>query len=357
MKEIIKYTIALSLLLTSACIDPIEFEVPAEFSDSLVIQGKIVKGEPSYVEVNINRLYDFTPESRAPVNVAQVFLFDEAGTEMELTTRVPGRYRQVLDQNSPIQPEVGKGYRIRVRALDGRTIDSELDFLPPNIGPQRLNITGVEELVINQFDDFVSVPKIQLSVDTEIDLNSGGGLFWDIRSVFQVTDSGLDDEIIRTCWIDRITNVNDIYVLDPSLFSNNQVNDYELARISINNMLNEGYYFVVRQSSLSPTAFEYMRGIDILSEREGNVFDRPVGEVPSNLTNVDNPEEEVFGYFFSTEEKVLRERVPENLYAGVPALCPTDNCFIPGNPICVCGYCCDCRKEEGSTTERPSFFE
>lgn len=357
MKEIIKYSLVLTLIFSSACVDQIDFEVPAEFSDTLVIQGKIVKGDPSYVEVIINRLFDFSPESRARVNVQEVFLFDDSGTEMELTTRSPGSYNVILDENSPIQPEVGKGYGIRVRALDGRVVESGLDFLPPNSAPERLNINEVEEVFINPFNEFQSFPRVRLSIDTEVDNTSNGGLLWDVRSIFQVTDSGLDDEIIRTCWIDRITNANNIYVLDPSQLSENQVNDFQLTTIPMNRELAEGYFFEVTQLSLSPRAFEYWRGIDILSEREGSVFDSPVGEVRSNYTNLTDPEDQVFGYFFASEASILREKVPEIISMQVDSLCPTDNCFIPGNPVCVCGFCCDCRKEEGALEERPAFFD
>ena len=118
--------VAVGLLLCQACIDPIDFEVSNEFSDSVVIQGRVVRADPSFIEVNISRLFDFSPESRQPLAVQEVIVFDDLGNEMELTTRTPGIFRQELDASTPIQAEIGRGYRLRVRTFDGRNIELSL---------------------------------------------------------------------------------------------------------------------------------------------------------------------------------------------------------------------------------------
>ena len=195
------------------------------------------------------------------------------------------------------------------------------------------------------------------SIDTGLDETQNAGLFWEIRSIFRVTDSGLDDMTMRTCFIDRVTSVEDIYVLDPEEFSGNQVEDFELVTVPITSEFSEGYFFQVKQFSLSETAFMYWNGIDILSEREGSVFDRPVGQVPSNLVNVDDPSNEVFGFFFATEEELIRKRVPDELFSDVSSVCPMAGpCTNGPGGACTCGVCCDCRQVENSSMVRPSFF-
>jgi len=180
----------IGLLMQQACIDPIEFEVSNEFSNSLVIQGRVVQGVPSFVEVNISRLFDFSPESRQPVSVQEVVVSDDQGNELELETRTPGIYRQILDSRSPLQAEVGRGYKVSVRTFDGRSIESTFDVMPPNQSPQGLSLNRVEEMVINRFNEFENQPRIRLAVDTEVDASTDGGLYWDVRSIYRVTDSG-----------------------------------------------------------------------------------------------------------------------------------------------------------------------
>jgi len=359
MKNILKIiALAIGLLLYQACIDPIDFEVSNEFSDSVVIQGRVVSSDPSFVEVNISRLFDFSPESRQPLAVQEVIIFDDQGNQMELTTRTPGIFRQELDSTTPIQAEVGRGYSIRVRTFDGRTIESTTEIMPPNLPPRDIDISRISEMVINEFNQFEAQPRIRLSVDADIDETLNAGLYWEVRSIFRVTDSGINDMVQRTCFIDRITSIEDIYVLDPEEFSGAQIDDFELVTIALSPNFSEGYYFQVKQYSLSESAFSYWNGIDILSEREGSVFDRPVGEVPSNLVNVDDPSSPVFGFFFASEEEVIRKRIPDELFTDVSTVCPmAGGCTNGPGGACTCGVCCDCRDEDNSTQIRPDFFE
>ena len=329
-----------------------------EFSDSVVIQGRVVRADPSFIEVNISRLFDFSPESRQPLAVQEVIVFDDLGNEMELTTRTPGIFRQELDASTPIQAEIGRGYRLRVRTFDGRNIESSMEIMPPNQSPRDINISRVSEMVLNEFNVFEDQPRIRLSIDTDVDGNLNSGLYWEIRSIFRVTDSGINDMTTRTCFINRLTSIEDIFVLDPEQVSGTQVNDFELITIPLSPEFSEGYYFEVKQFSLSETAFGFWNGIDILSEREGGVFDRPVGEVPSNLVNLDDPSNQVFGFFFATDEEVIRERIPDDLFTDVSTICPMAAACTNGpGGSCTCGVCCDCRQEENSSLVQPDFFE
>ena len=126
--------------------------------------------------------------------------------------------------------------------------------------------------------------------------------------------------------------------------------------------IRDRYYFEVMQYGLTPSAFAYWRGVDILSEREGQPFDVPVGEVESNLINTTNPNREVFGYFFAAEEQIIRKRIEREFFEGVLPHCPQPRaeCQAEGIIIavgCRCGLCCDCRDEAGSTEIKPDFFE
>ncbi len=363
-------SLIISAVICHGCIDPIDFEVANEFSDSIVVQGRVVNGDPSFVEVDISRFFDFSSESRQPLAVQEVIIFDDQGNQMELTTSTPGVFRQELDATTPVQAEVGRGYSIRVRTFDGRTIESTTEILLPNQVPQDIGIERISEVIINEMNLLETQQRIRLSVDTEVDAELNSGLYWDVRSIFRVTDSGINDMVQRTCYIDRLTSVDDIYVLDPREFSGNQIKDFELITIPVSAEFVEGYYFQVKQYSLTESALRYWNGIDILSEREGSVFDRPVGQVPSNLVNVDDPSNQVFGYFFASQEQVIRKRIPDELFTDVRTICPMliqrfgalimDSC---GNGVngdtggaCTCGLCCDCREDENSSQIRPDFF-
>jgi len=341
--------VSFSILFVS-CVDEINFEVPNDFSDSIVIQGRVVKGDPSFIEVDVSRLFDFSPESRQSLSVDEVIIMDEAGNQMELTTLIPGSYVQILDEASPIQAEVGKSYSIRVRTFDGRTFESSPDMMMPNQAPDRLNLSMVTERVINNAGSEEEEPRF---TDAGFISNDPADL---ALLVFPVMGT--------VCYLTEKANTEDIFVLGTEDLSTRQFRDVELSKLPITAQLVEGYYFEVRQFSLSSDAIQYWNAIDILSEREGSVFDRPVGQVPTNLTG-SNPSDNIFGYFFATEEQIIRTRVDESFSEGLQRTCyivgggsETINlCFNAPNGTCTCAPCCDCLASENSTTERPSFWE
>ena len=347
------------MILAVACIDPIDFEVPAGLSNSIVLQGRVVKGDSSYVELNVSRLFDFSPESRQPVSVRKVTFFDDRNNEMILETRTPGVYRQTLDETTPIQAEIGTGYRLRVETFDNRIYESTSDIMPSNGAPESLNVSITQELIPDLLGNFEPVDRVRLGINASIDNEADGGIYWEINTIYQITDSGINDPdgIVKTCYLNKTADVNEIYVLDPEELQGGRIEDFELAVTPIDFRFGEGLYYEVKQFSLSPGAFSYWNGIDILSEREGNMFDGPVGEVPTNFVNINDPDDFVFGYFFASEESIARVRVDPSVTGPVRTLCPSSSpCFAGPGGDCICGLCCDCLIDESSTTERPSFW-
>jgi len=89
------------------------------------------------------------------------------------------------------------------------------------------------------------------------------------------------------------------------------------------------------------------------------MFDPPVGEVPTNIENIDDDEDPIFGFFFASEEKVLRIKVDDALTGVVPRLCPRppeSMCsHVPGEG-CTCGLCCDCLIDPDATLTKPDYW-
>jgi len=374
MSVIIKLKVLfLGLVLCQACIDPIDLEIGDEFSDSLVLQGRIVKGEPSFIEVNVSRLFDFSPESRQPIGIDEVIVFDDQGNQIELTTRSPGSYREVLDSSSPIQAVVGRSYMVRAKTFDGRTIESNFDDMLPNMDPIGLSFMEVDDLFPNTNGIYNIEPTLQVLIDTDIAEESDGGLFWEIQSIFKVTDLGLqgavdfreeDSIIMRTCYINKIASTVDISVLDLKGLNKSEIKDFNVVSMPMELISKEGHYFEVKQYSLSEAATSYWNKIDILNSRTGRLFEQASGELPSNLSVAGGEESQVFGFFYASEEKMLRKRVPDIFYQNLETLCtiPRLECFntpftgfMP--TICACQPCCDCRDVENSSESPPDFWE
>lgn len=359
---ILTIVLSASALLYKSCIDPIEFEVPSGLSESIVIQGRVVLSDPSFVEINASRLFDFSPESRQPVSIRNLVLYDSKGNQMELETRSPGRYFQELNGSTAIQAEVGTGYRISLETFDNRAYETDLDILLENKDPISLNVSLSQTTLPDNLGVFVPTDQVTLDISTNIDNSTNGGIYWEVRNVFAVTDtpvSATEPENPKTCYITKTVNVNEIYVLDPSELTSNRIDEYTLLNSLIDWRFAEGIYYEAKQYSLSPGAYAYWDAVNTLSEREGNMFDGPVGEIPTNLINRDDPNDRIFGYFFATQEKTIRVKVEQNLVGQVARLCPPPPermCNLTPGEACTCGLCCDCLLDPESTTVRPDYW-
>ena len=346
------------LVIFSSCIDQIDFDVASVTTDSVVVEGRVIKGDPSFVEVAVSRLFDFSAESRLPIALKSVVLSDTNGNTMELETRSPGYYKVFLNDDTLIKAEVGTGYSIILELLDGRLYESEVEVLISTPDPLQLNVEIEEELIINEVGQVNSVEKVALTIDTNLDSETNNGLLWEVMNIFKITDSPIDDGIeMKTCYLTQNANVNNIHVLDPELLSSTVVERFPLTQALIGFRFSQGLFYEVRQYGLSQGAFAFWNRIDLLSEREGTMFDGPVGLVPTNLKNVNDPDDVVFGFFFASEEKLLRIRVPQELVGNLDPHCPPSGPPRAGpGGSCLWGVCCDCLSYPNSTTEVPAFW-
>jgi len=365
----------LGLVLCQACVDPIDLEIDREFSDSIVVEGRVVKAEPySFVEVEIYRLFDFSVDSRQPINLQEVILYDDQGGQMELDRRTRSLYRNVLDESSSIQAEPGRSYKISFRTTDGRVVESSFDEMLPNTHIGEVSYSEVESVFSDAFGNFSMQPALELSMDIKWQEDLKGGLYWDMNSTYKVSNQGfmfMDGALVGpkdlwSCYLSERTAAEDLFVFDAISSSKTDIDEYPLVQIRKSSKFAQGYYVEIEQYSLSSGALEYWKSKDLLIGRRGNVFDIPVGELPSNLRMIDEEDRKIFGYFFATEEKAIVTRIPE-VYAEQEArVCPRPeeevctkrvwNGFIFAD-VCICEPCCDCRKLEYATLTPPDFWE
>jgi len=249
----------LGCFILSACLDTVSFDVPAGLSDSVVIQGRVVKSDTSFVEVVVSKLFDFSPTSRQPVRLKRVMLKDDGGNQMNLMQLSPGFYKEILGAFSPVQAQVGKGYQIVVETSDGRIFESGFDIMPEGNQPEHLEIIQVvvEEPTVHGL--LTKKKKLKILVDTKITSNTGGGIYWDLNVIYKLTDSErqllglpIDDIPERICYIRETANVNEVYVLDPTKMDSEEIKNYELLVIAPDVRAKEGLYFELNQYSLSP---------------------------------------------------------------------------------------------------------
>ncbi len=342
----------------SSCIEEIDLTVPGDLTDSLAIQGRIEKGETSSkVTLSVSNVFDFTSESRNSIAIREAFVVDESGTRLELERTDVTSYERVITDDEMIV-DYGRSYKIELTTLDNRSYESQFDRLVPAQVPGSLELEKVNVLVVDNLDNFVEEERIQLNISSDVDPDTEGGLLWEVEQTFKMTDSPTNPRIdMKTCYITEPVNADKVNILEPSQLAVGRVENYPLLTAEVNFKYNQGLYFNVSQYSLSPEAYEYFRQLKILTERTGNMFDDPVGEVVSNFYNVNDPSDRVYGYFFATEGEVIRLKVPVSITGELTDYCPPPVNNPRPDGSCPYGICCDCLAEPESTLIIPEYWE
>ena len=131
--------IRITLLLTSciflaSCLEKVDIELKQGLEDGVVIRAELSKGEPSVLEVYLDRVYNFEVQSLRPLNARIVTLIDDSGMEMEISKITDGRYTHVFTETDPIQVRFEQKYALRVETFDGRTFESSMEGILPTPG-------------------------------------------------------------------------------------------------------------------------------------------------------------------------------------------------------------------------------
>jgi len=308
------------IVLLVGCLDPIEFERPETIQDGLAIQGKLTKGEPSHIRVTVRKVFNFK-ERESLLNVKSVDLIDEKGNQFSIPSFRDGVFDYTLT-DFPIDYHVG--YKIRVSTFDNRTFESSLESVLPVPTPKNLTTRFIEKKRPNVIGDLETVELLSFGIDTPIkattsDTNSR--ILWELQGTYKLTDDNF-----KTCYVD-ISPFQNYIPFNGTTSSASEVEAVSLYETIPNlSIFAQGYYFSVFQQSLSETAFDYWSQLNFINNRSGNMFEPPVGNITSNLVNIDNPKEEVFGFFYATEERVLRTYVsPQSVgypSRSCPCVCP-----------------------------------
>lgn len=288
-------------ILVNSCIDPY---IPTlnDFQSLLVVDA-LLTDEEAPATVRLSRTFRETGQKPAMVEGAVVSIMDEQDNISGLTEVTPGLY-----MTDPLQFRgvKGKTYRLMITTADGKQYESDSCPLLP-----------VQELDDVWFERDIEVPAdgSQPAPGLRIFVNSSGTkecdyLRWTYREwwKFSVPDPKMFDyindstilpvsRVNQVCWGSQssgdilIQPVPDppgnillkkpVFFLDPSASNRIQIR----------------YCAEVRQMSVSAREFEFWNLMDQLEKSGGDIFDRQPFQIFSNIHNINDPREQVLGYF------------------------------------------------------------
>ncbi len=350
-------------LLISSCLDQIDFDRPATIENGIAIQGKLVKGSPNYIRITIRKVFDFAENARL-INAKVVDLIDEDGNRLSIDSSRDGVFEmEITDEQMVI--DYGKNYSLRIELFDNRVYESEIESIMPVPTPVELKVQKVIKESVNSLGDLVDREFLAFTMDTPLEIAEGSGnvkMLWELESTYRYSDSAESyssfacrpiriEDTNKACYISASPTTNFIPIDGPNL-SSNFVTDFTLYETSINSIFAEGYYLTVLQQSMTPTAFEYWSQVNKVLSRTGDLFEPPAGKVKTNFSNPNDENDEVFGYFYATEEKAVRVFVSPEFANNPNKFCPappSENGQAPSD-------CCNCLTTTGATTMIPSWW-
>ena len=118
---------ALLILIASACVDRINFDIVVTEAFPIVVEGYI-SDQPGPYKIQISKAYDIESKYsiKTPINVSRVIISDSQGDLEELSQVNDGEYQTRQDG---IRGVVGGAYLLRVELRDGRIYESIPDTL------------------------------------------------------------------------------------------------------------------------------------------------------------------------------------------------------------------------------------
>lgn len=344
------------------CLSQIDLPAPPSDAENIAITATLRKDVPSVLDVRVVRVDNFSGfSSPIPIDNAIVYLRDDLGNEAFIPLRFSGQYQRILPDSDPdITIEAGRSYQLVVSLGNDRVYTSELEQL--NEVPKASAITYAVETreSINESGNIVDQNFVRFFIDTPLKTSSQtqkAVLKWDMEGVHKIVESVPANVQVpnqRTCYI-----FEDLQLEKPVVFNGNESGKDVLERQFIieervDDRFAQGFYLVVRQQSITEGAFDYWESIRKVVDRSGNFFDEPPGKIRGNFSNLNDPSEDVFGYFSAVQEDTIRLYIaPSALGLTIFPICPS---VIPEGQEPPRAFCFDCQLLRNSTTQRPDFW-
>ena len=318
--------------MTGGCIT--QFLPETDEDPNLVVVEGLITDQSEVNSVRLSRSMPLGKTSTLkPLKGCIVSITDDAGNRFYLNeSNTPGTYQT---DPSVFRGIVGRKYTLHININDSfetnytyESIPMEMKAVPP------LDSLYYEKVVIHEQD-----VNHQLQEGSQVYLNTfdpkGECNFyrwnyvetWKFRLPYNVPN--------QTCWITN--NSTDINIKNTSILSEDRVTRLPVKFISNEtDRLAVRYSILVNQFSVSEDEFSYWDKLQNISEDVGGLYDIVPSSIPGNIFCIEDPGEQVLGYFSVSAKSSKRIYIDENFRGLVNPYteCATDTIFnnapIPG---------------------------
>jgi len=353
MSGIRLFCFCLIVLNFCACVDEIELSAPDQPDSGILVQGRLLYGNPGMVTASVYELYTLSNNLPKPIGGATVMLRDDQGHEIELLSNFDGNYYLEIGPNHPDFPiQTGRKYQLSVAIPNGQTYQSDWEVLLSVPPIDSVHVEWFEREELDNFGQLVPIPYTRFGVSTDATTpgSSEPARFrWEFDAAYRITD-----DLLKTCYTVRKLLNDNVFALNSALLAQNNLVGYPLAETIVDYRFAEGFYIIVYQQSISENAYGYFDELSQLLSRKGTLFDPPAGAIRTNISNITNPDALVYGFFYVAEQDTARLYISPDMAGNPHKRCPLPPSHGGVRPP---NSCDDCLLEAGeSSHEKPSWW-
>ncbi|MBX2964534.1 MAG: DUF4249 domain-containing protein [Cyclobacteriaceae bacterium] len=356
------------LVIFSACVDPLQIPIPDE--DKRIVVDGMITNTPGPYQVKLfytNKISTSRLQPFEPVTGALVAIKNDAGQTYVLTEIKAGLYES--DPNT-LTGEIGRSYQVVIQTPDEKTYQSapqlltnpgeitdvDLVFAPSALPSYNATITDALEIFIdskgvtgdnNLFRwRWKTIHKVRAYPELEVILTPGGPVpnpepcSGHIRRGSGTVQVG--DCTCCYCWsydYSEKARVSKNQFVNANTFLNQSI-----GLIPVTSMhFFDKYHLEVQQLSLSEEAYDFWDLVEKQQNGNADLFQPNAIKIRGNMYCVDNPDEEVLGFFGVSG------------VASISMFIPVDEVPYAFGDIEIVPYSC-LAYFKNSTTQQPVFW-
>jgi hypothetical protein len=243
-------------------------------------------------------------------------------------------------------------FNIQVETDDGSIFISEEQKVLKSPSSSEILLKYDERQELNSVGNLIEKGYIKLLINSNL-VNEDGektSLRWDVSGVYRFPEVAWTDDpfyFSKTCYIRDFLPLNQVNILKGNSINGNQVREFEVTETPADFRFSSGYYFTVIQKSIDANAAEYWDQLRQGIEREGTIFDVPVGAINSNIHQIQGDPVDVLGYFYTAGIDTLRHLASWDETGQQRHLCALQ---------LVSDACCNCLLLVNSSVNRPAYW-
>lgn len=291
--------IATLALLAQSCVEPFEYKSET-FESAIVVEGTITNEEKTQ-KIMISTTYQLEEDGPVPLGNAEVRVTDDSGREYVFEEEAPGIY---VSEN-PFKAEEGRSYKLEFTTQGDRNYASD---------PVQFSGTTIIEDVYAQLGNNIEgVTGIEIRVNGKGTPGSSGYYRYEYEETYKIISPFFKSEDIildsngNVAIVPKTKEEYTCFKTDPSqniVISNttslNEDNvQGELLRFipRENPIFAHRYSILVKQYGISREAYAFYQTLKDLSESESLFSQIQPGYLPGNIYSLNNPDENVLGFF------------------------------------------------------------